>query len=153
MDRVAFSSESSHLLIDNASENSSSPLQQRSICISCPPSKHLCLPSKVAILILLWTVIVEAMYHNFIGFSAFVLFNNSSRDTNLSMYEPLPRAILAIVMMSYPLSGIIADVCCRRLKTVVVSLMFLLSCWILASIASLVLQSIPQPNSYSYPNT
>ena len=29
-----------------------------------------------------------------------------------SEYEPLPYAILAIVMMFYPLSGFIADVCC-----------------------------------------
>ena len=149
MDRIAGSSESSHLLVDNASENSFSPFQQKSVYILCPPSKHLCLPSKAAILILLLTVILGAMYHDFISFSAFLIFNNSPCETILSMYEPLPCTILAIVMMSYPLSGFIADIRCGCLKTVVVSLMFLLSCWISVTIASLVLQSIPQPDSYT----
>ena len=64
MAHIADSSESSRLVVNTASEDSSSPLQQKSVCISCPPSKLLCLPSKAAILILLWTIIVGATCFN-----------------------------------------------------------------------------------------
>ena len=40
MANVASTSESSRLLVNTASEDSS-PLQPKSVCISCPPSKHL----------------------------------------------------------------------------------------------------------------
>ena len=142
MVHIADSSESSHLLVNTISEGSSSPLQQKSVCISCPPSKLLCLPSKAAILTLLWTIIVGATYFNLIDFSALLVPSNPVPNAILSEYEPLPYALLAIVMMFYPLSGFIADVCCGRLKTVVVSLIFLVSCWIIVLVALSVLASI-----------
>ena len=120
---VAGPSESSRLLVNTASEDSSSPLQQKSVCISCPPSKRLCLPSKEANIILLWTIIVGAMYFSLVGFSAALILNNSISNITLSQYEPLQYVLLAIVMMFYPLSGFIADVCCGQLKTVVISLL------------------------------
>ena len=127
--------ETSCLLVNTASEDSlsmSSPRQWKSVCISCPPSKHLCLPSKAAILILLWTATVGAIYNILVGSAALLQISNARINSNISVYEPLPYAILALVMMFYPLSGFIADVCCGRLKAVVVSLMFLLSFWIFA---------------------
>ena len=144
MARVACPSESSRLLINTASEDSS-PFQQKSVCISYPPSKHLCLPSKAAILILLWTIIVGAMYHCLVGLSAILVMSIQQPNTILSVYEPLPYAILAIVMMFYPLSGFIADVCCGRLKTVVISLISLLICWVLFLLGVSVLVTIKQP--------
>ena len=127
---VAATSESSRLLVNTASEDSS-PLQQKSVCISCPPSKHLCPPSKAAILILLWTAIVEAMYYIFVDLAAVLQTDRSRINSNVSMYDSLPYAILALVMMLYPLSGFIADVWCGRLKTVVISLVILLFCLII----------------------
>ena len=127
---VASTSESSRLLVNTASEDSF-PLQQKSVCISCPPSKHLCLPSKAAILILLWTAIVGAMYYIFVDLAAVLQTDRSRINSNVSMYDSLPYAILALVMMLYPLSGFIADVWCGRLKTVVISLVILLFCLII----------------------
>ena len=144
MARAADPSESSRLLVSTASEDSS-PVQQKSVCISCPPLKHLCLPSKAAILILLWTAIVGAIYFNFVGLSAALVLSNQTPNAVLSEYEPLPYAILAIVTIFYPLSGFIADVCCGRLKTVVVSLIFLVSCWIVVLVALSVVASISKP--------
>ena len=131
-------SESTHLLVNTASEGSPSPLQQKSVCISCPLSKHLCLPSKAAILILFWTIIVGTVYHNLVGDAAGLVVSSARLNTYFSMYVSVPYAILAIVMMFYPLSGFIADVYCGRLKTVVVSLIFLLSCNVMLILASLV---------------
>ena len=122
---MAHPSQSTRLLVNTTSEDSS-PLQQKSVCISCPPSKYLCLPSKAAILILLWTVIVGTMYYIFMGLAAVIQVNNSQINIGFSVYDPLPYAIFTIIMMFYPLSGFIADVCCGRLKTVVVSLVILL---------------------------
>ena len=116
---MAHPSESTQLVINTASEDESSPLQ-KSVCISCPPSKHLCLPSKAAILILLWTAIVGVMYYIFVGFAALLEIDKSQINTNFSVYDSLPYAILASVTMFYPLRGFIADVCCGRLKTVVI---------------------------------
>ena len=48
----------------------------------------------------------------------------------------LPNAGLAVVMMFYPLSGFIADVCCGRFKTVMVSLSFIFVSFLFAMIAS-----------------
>ena len=145
MAHAAGPTESSHLLVNTASEDSSSALQQKSVCISCLPSKHLCLPSKAAILILLWTAIVGAMYHNLVSLSALLVLSNQTPNAVLSQYEPLPYAILAIVMMFYPLSGFIADVCCGRLKIVVISLVCLSICWILLLLLLFVLVTIPHP--------
>jgi hypothetical protein len=133
---IAHPSESSCLLVNTASEEDSSPLQpQKRACISCPPSKHLCLPSKAAILILLWTAIVGAAYYNLVGFSSLLILSAQPPNTILSAYEPLPYAILALVMMLYPLSGFIADVCCGRLKAVVISLILILSFYIISLVA------------------
>ena len=138
-------SESSLLLVDTASEDSS-PLQPKSVCISCPLSKHLCLPSKAAILILLWTAIVGAMYYIFVGLAAVLQADRSQINSNVSKYDSLPYAILALVMMLYPLSGFIADVCCGRLKTVAVSLVILLSCLIILLIGLLIGETITASN-------
>ena len=140
MARVPCRSESSCLLVDTASEESP-PLQQN---ISCHPLKHLCLPSKAAILVLLWTAIVGAMYHYLVGLSAILVMSIQQPNTTLSQYEPLPYALLALVMMLYPLSGFIADVCCGRLKIVVISLISLLICGVLLLLGLTVLVTVRQ---------
>ena len=62
------------------------------------------------------------------------------------MYEPLPYAILALVMMFYPLSGFIADICCGRLKAVIICLICILSFFIGMLVALSLLVSISKPD-------
>ena len=147
MAETAYRAESSRLLVNTESEEDSSlqPQLQRA-AISCLPPKHLCLPSKAAILILLWTVIVGVTYHNLVGFSAVAVLGIQQPNTIFSMYEPLPYAILALVMMFYPLSGFIADVCCGRLKAVIISLICILSFFIIMFMAISLLASISKPD-------
>ena len=45
-------------------------------------------------------------------------------------------------MMLYPLSGFIADVCCGRLKTVVISLIVLLLCFTFFLVGMIILETI-----------
>ena len=107
------STESSHLLqrpesdINERSQGEQN--QQGSSTCSC---KHLCLPSKAAILIILWTAAVGAVY-NFVLLVAVVLMIAIIHpDISITLNDYVPYAILAIVSMLYPLSGFIADVYC-----------------------------------------
>ena len=86
------------------------------------------------------------MYYIFVGLAAVLQTDRSQINSNVSMHDSLPYAILALVMMLYPLSGFIADVCCGRLKTVVVSLVILLSCLIILLIGLLIGETITASN-------
>ena len=124
------STESSHLLRQSAT-NESDSLQQRqreniNLC-PCRTYKHLCLPSKTAML-LFWTAAVGTVY-NLVLLLAVMLVDTHplSPDISISANDCLPYAILAFVSMFYPLSGFIADVCCGRLKIIVISMSFTLA--------------------------
>ena len=132
MAHLVNSSESTHLLANTVNSDVTLPIQRRrSVCSSHPSLKFLCLPSKAAIIILLWTAYAGALYSLVFDLSAVLIIYWNSLHYNYtyisSMYFPLPYAVLAFVMMFYPLSGFIADVCCGRMKTIVVSLLFLFS--------------------------
>ena len=86
------------------------------------------------------------MYYIFVGLAAVLQADRSQINSNVSKYDSLPYAILALVMMLYPLSGFIADVCCGRLKTVAVSLVILLSCLIILLIGLLIGETITASN-------
>ena len=97
--------------------------QQESPC-SC---KHLCLPSKAAILMIFWTVAVGTTYNLVLLLTVMLVDTRPlSPDISISANDCLPYAILALVTMLHPLSGFIADVCYGRLKVVVISLCFIL---------------------------
>jgi hypothetical protein len=72
--------------------------------------------------------------------------HRSRINFSISIYEPLPYAILAFIMMFYPLSGFIADVCCGRLKTVVISLIILLLCLTILLIGMIIVETITATN-------
>jgi hypothetical protein len=91
--------------------------------------KHLCLPSKAAILIIFWTAAVGIVYNSVVLVAVVIIDTkplSSQTDISISANDCLPYAILAfaIVSMFYPLSGYIADhdVCCGRLKSVTTGL-------------------------------
>ena len=121
-------SESTHLIRNTSIANSH--LHLKKILCLCPQAKHLCLPSRAAGLVMLWTLIVGTMYHLEVLSVASLVFSTNllqqyHHPSIVTYYGSLPYAILAFIMMFYPLSGFIADVCCGRLKTVVTSLIFL----------------------------
>ena len=124
------------------------PAQQKNFCAR-HRMKKLSVPSKAAALILLWTAIVGMMYHEIVTLSAVGVLSTPQPNLIISSYDPLPYAILAIVMIFYPLSGFIADVCCGRLKTVVVSLILLLISNFLLLLGVTVFQTIKHQNLHS----
>ena len=132
----SMTSESSSLLVDTVNRNFTSPGKSSS------SAQHVCLPSKAAIIILLWTAVVGIIYYfSLESFAAFLLFQPHSHILSI-LHDSPPYAILAFVMMFYPLSGFIADVCCGRLKTVVASLVFLLISYVLLFLGGLVLATV-----------
>ena len=140
------SSESTRLLPQTTNGNQHPKGQQIKSQRKC--CHHFCLPSKAAILMLFWTAVVGSIYYyvNIIMFAALtdwnsVLFSKSAPSIDFVIY-----GALAIVTMLYPVSGLIADVCCGRLRTVGVSLLLLMVFSLLICVVEIVLFT---NNSYS----
>ena len=130
--------ESSSLLRQPVINEASIQNQQES-SYSC---KHLCLPSKAAILMIFWTVAVGMVYNLVLLLAVAFVYTHPlsiSFDISLSFNDYLPYAILAFVGMLYPLSGFIADVCCGRLKVVVTGLYFILTFVLLVCLSEIIL--------------
>ena len=89
--------------------------------------QRFCLPSNSGILILLWTAAVGVVYY-YVLIMAVILIDTKplSPMISISVSDFLPYTILAVIAMLYPFSGVIADVYCGRLKTVQISLIFIL---------------------------
>ena len=97
--------------------------------ISCLPC-NICVKSKAALLILLWSVVIGAFYLSLLtGFVSigFVLQNNYfKKELNWVVFVFIVEyAILALIQLLYPLSGFIADVYWGRYKTVTVGVVLL----------------------------
>ena len=95
----------------------------------CWPKKiNICLPSKSAILIILWSTIVGTVYTLIMGIVAVAVVNSKYKrvDIDIGLFGSIPPALLAVIMTLYPISGFIADVCCGRFKTVIVSVYLIL---------------------------
>ena len=86
--------------------------------------KYICIPSKAGAYVLLSALVVGCIYYTLLGTT--VAFINSTETSKISVYFSLPYAILALVMVFYPLSGFIADVCFGRFKIIRISLCLLL---------------------------
>ena len=121
------SSETQPLL--NQSPANLQPQINKRIC--CRP-QYICVSSKAAILIILWTAVVGTAYTSFKNLAALLI--NSSYYTgtvDVAVLALIPYVVLAIIMTFYPLSGFIADVCCGRFKTVMISLSLILLSFVL----------------------
>ena len=104
--------------------------------------QRFCLPSKSATLILFWTAVVGTVYY-FVLIVTVALIDLKSETTDISLSTNyfLAYAILAIIAMVYPFSGLIADVYCGRLKTVQISLLFILTFALLLCLAVIIVSS------------
>lgn len=100
--------------------------------------RSLCLPSKAAILIILWTAIVGIMYYCALSIVVIAIYTNPLTTASISAFASLLYATLAIAMMFYPLSGFMADVCCGRLKIVIISLCLLLICGLIVCLTEII---------------
>ena len=106
------------------------------VCI-CNP---LCLPSNAAILVILWTAVVGAVYSLT---ATMVAVNNLDGPHYYRTHTETSGSILylylAVIMLVYPVSGFIADVHCGRYKTITVSLSFITASTVLGCTIALIL--------------
>ena len=137
----------SRRLLDNNGDSSSRNRRRK----SCSLARDFCLPSKAACLILLWTVVVGIIYYILLDIA--IVRTYTAKGARVAIYESIIYALLAFIMMFYPLSGLVADVCCGRLKTVAISLtvfLILLSVWICICIISTSMQHFYISRDISY---
>ena len=100
--------------------------------------RSLCLPSKAATLVIFWTAVVGIMYYSALSIVVIAIYTNPLTTASISTFVSLLYATLALAMMFYPLSGFMADVCCGRLKMVIISLCLLLACGLIACFAEII---------------
>lgn len=111
----------------------SAPTLQERIAQASILPRHLCLPSKAAVLILVWSGIVGAAYTLSMDATVAVgvaLNVNEGKylhhfDNVIIVNILIPYLCLAVVMLLYPLSGFMADIYCGRYKCVMLSLCIL----------------------------
>ena len=99
-------------------------------------SKHLCLSSKAAILIILWATVVGTAYtfiQDIVAIS--ILGSRYAHSEDVAILDLIPYVTLTLIMTFYPLSGFIADVRCGRFRTVMFSLTLTLFSFMLLGIA------------------
>ena len=101
--------------------------------------KLLCVPSKAAILLIIWTATIGMLCNFLVLMATAMTFSNTHPGVSISMFESLSYAMLAIVLMFHPLSGFIADVYCGRLRVVFVSMFLVFCCLVLSCIAELII--------------
>ena len=101
-------------------------------CLSIFLPCNICVKSKAVMLILVWSVIIGAIYLillNGVGVIAFGLRNTLHKDQShinvLIITIVVVYAFLALTLLVYPLSGYFADVWCGRYKAVIISLVLL----------------------------
>lgn len=89
--------------------------------------RHLCLPSRAAVLILFWSAIVGTAFTLAMDstVAAGVALNVDKHFNSIVINVLIPYLCLALAMLLYPLSGFMADVCCGRYKSVIISLCIL----------------------------
>ena len=101
--------------------------------------RQLCLPSKAAVLILFWSLLVGAIYmiaKEGTDFAADLLGQQKLKFFH-SYDILLTRFIFVLIFVLYPFAGFLADVCCGRYKVIIISL-----CLLACGVACLSVDSI-----------
>ena len=132
------SAESQPLLSILATGNSALQKNSRDYC----GLKYLCLPSKSAILLILWTIMVGTTCTLLTGIIEVISISNSHSNVlnklDIGLIGSIPQAMLAAIMILYPFSGFLADVCCERFRAVIISTCFILLSLVLPSCISVI---------------
>ena len=103
--------------------------------------RHLCLPSKAAVLILFWTLVVSAIYTTATESAGVVaqIVSNKIHIGGPNLNEKIFFSYLSFALASlfYPLAGFLADVYVGRYRVVIISLLLLFSSHLCLSIVSI----------------
>ena len=121
-------------------------LQARSVK-SCCSSRRICLSSKAAFLVLLWTVVEGAAFLAVVYVSLWFLFFGIF-NTRISLLFIL-YLLMAIVFLVYPVSGFLADVCCGRFKTIIFCLCLMMCSLLIVVLVMIILNNCQLKDVYN----
>ena len=111
--------------------------------------RNLCIPSKAAVLIILWTLVIAtatATFNTIIPSYFYTI--PHTYLISAAVNGSIPYAISVVLMTFYPLSGFIADVCCGRFKIIMVSQILITISFILCCPVVLLLREQNVRNSF-----
>ena len=93
-------------------------------CVRCCKCRRLCLQSKSAILIIIWTALIGIVYTTVLACASAIIIDDNIRRM-FDGVEPYAMNVvyfeLAILVLLQPLIGLMADVSCGRFKIVMFS--------------------------------
>ena len=102
---------------------------------------NLCIPSKAAVVIILWTVVITSAYAVILCLATANSFTIPHEYLTEGVNGSTPYIMVAVLMIFYPLSGFIADVCCGRFKTIIISQTLLSLSFTLLGIISIMIRN------------
>ena len=114
---------------------------------SCCSSRRICLSSKAAVLILLWTVVEGAAFLAVAYVSLWFLFVEIFYK-HISLLFIL-YLLMAIVFLVYPVSGFLADVCCGRFKTIIICLCLMMCSLLIVVLVIIILNNFQLKHVYN----
>ena len=103
-------------------------------------SLDICTKSKASLLLLVWSVLLGAIYISLLNsFSVLGYVVHDSNTYRAAVWTVLGAyAMLALIRLVYPLSGFLADTCCGRYKAITLSFIVLLVAMLSLSIAAII---------------
>ena len=138
--------ESQPLLLPSVLKKSSS-----SVCYyqryfsNCHSWRHVCLPSKPAILLVCLTVVVSAIYKIFFILcvtAAVAIVSENHINKALAIFIAYLLGLLAVLL--YPISGFVADVFCGRFRVLVISMCLFIVSFLLLICATILILMNPE---------
>ena len=116
-------------------------------------SNHLCLPSKAAILLILWTAWIGTTQTLITtGVEDYTMTAPHSYEEKISIIVSVLYAFFAVMMIIYPVSGFIADFCCGRYKIIMISVNILTVATLLVCPTTLLIRGEDLGIRFNYDN-
>ena len=119
-------SSESQLLLHPTSDQEDTVVTNGTVSTYCPRPKGIFLTSKPVILILIWTMIVGALYCVAFYLAIIILFPLLQLHVYMSLPFVALYSSIALLNLFYPLSGFFADVFFGRFRTIIAGLSLLL---------------------------
>ena len=133
------------LLPSVSEESSSSSFYHQWYQLNCHLWRHVCIPSKPAILLVCLTMVVGAIYKILFILcltAAVTIISESHINKALAIFLAYLLGLLAVLL--YPISGFIADVFCGRFGAIVISMCLFIVSFLLLICASVLILVNPE---------
>ena len=111
-------------------------------------SRSLCIPSKAAVLTILWIVVNTTEFAALMSILTVDSFTIPHHYLLPTIYGFIPYITVTVIMIFYPLSGFIADIYCGRFKTIMISQTLITVSLLLSCVVVIVLRNKDIGNSY-----